>query len=209
MSAPATTPGSRIAAASAHTELRSMWGVSSERRRNLSTPSEASVLMAPQASRTTTIPTHWDGRDTATAPMPAVRAAAAPSSTRTTTSSTLRGSDQTAHRRDPIGLVARPDVPLARLNLAVPPRTCPPSGWNPNGRTPATNALRNVEAMSSRVDAGNGTEPERCVARGGVEPPTYRFSGGRSYQLSYLAGPTCVGHLVERPRRDSNPRPSP
>ncbi len=24
------------------------------------------------------------------------------------------------------------------------------------------------------------------VARGGVEPPTYRFSGGRSYQLSYL-----------------------
>jgi hypothetical protein len=32
----------------------------------------------------------------------------------------------------------------------------------------------------------------RCsnvVARGGVEPPTYRFSGGRSYQLSYLAEP--------------------
>lgn len=25
------------------------------------------------------------------------------------------------------------------------------------------------------------------VARGGVEPPTYRFSVGRSYQLSYLA----------------------
>lgn len=27
------------------------------------------------------------------------------------------------------------------------------------------------------------------VARGGVEPPTYRFSVGRSYQLSYLAKP--------------------
>ena len=27
----------------------------------------------------------------------------------------------------------------------------------------------------------------RVVARGGVEPPTFRFSVGRSYQLSYLA----------------------
>ena len=27
-----------------------------------------------------------------------------------------------------------------------------------------------------------------AVARGGIEPPTFRFSVGRSYQLSYLAG---------------------
>ncbi len=27
------------------------------------------------------------------------------------------------------------------------------------------------------------------MARGGVEPPTFRFSVGRSYQLSYLALP--------------------
>ena len=27
----------------------------------------------------------------------------------------------------------------------------------------------------------------RWVARAGVEPATFRFSGGRSYQLSYLA----------------------
>ena len=26
------------------------------------------------------------------------------------------------------------------------------------------------------------------MARGGIEPPTFRFSGGRSYRLSYLAG---------------------
>lgn len=29
---------------------------------------------------------------------------------------------------------------------------------------------------------------KRFVARDGVEPSTFRFSGGRSYQLSYLAG---------------------
>ncbi len=29
----------------------------------------------------------------------------------------------------------------------------------------------------------------RVVVRGGVEPPTFRFSGGRSYQLSYLTKP--------------------
>jgi hypothetical protein len=28
--------------------------------------------------------------------------------------------------------------------------------------------------------------PSSKVVRGGVEPPTFRFSGGRSYQLSYL-----------------------
>jgi hypothetical protein len=30
------------------------------------------------------------------------------------------------------------------------------------------------------------SERSRLVVRGGVEPPTFRFSGGRSYQLSYL-----------------------
>ncbi len=33
------------------------------------------------------------------------------------------------------------------------------------------------------------------VVRGGVEPPTFRFSGGRSYQLSYL---TLAGLIVPR-----------
>jgi hypothetical protein len=42
------------------------------------------------------------------------------------------------------------------------------------------------------VPVGRGRETEApglLVARGGIEPPTYRFSGGRSYQLSYLAVP--------------------
>ncbi len=49
---------------------------------------------------------------------------------------------------------------------------------------------------------------QAAVARAGVEPATFRFSGGRSYQLSYLA----VLHRLlrdERSRRDLNPRPPP
>ena len=41
------------------------------------------------------------------------------------------------------------------------------------------------------------------MARGGVEPPTYRFSGGRSYQLSYLAVP-----LTGRTRRAKQSLPN-
>ena len=41
-----------------------------------------------------------------------------------------------------------------------------------------------VKAFTSpKVLRCNGS----VVARGGVEPPTFRFSVGRSYQLSYLA----------------------
>ena len=43
------------------------------------------------------------------------------------------------------------------------------------------------------------------VARGGVEPPTFRFSVGRSYQLSYLAAVPRDW----RPRPGSNRRPPP
>ena len=42
------------------------------------------------------------------------------------------------------------------------------------------------------------------VARGGVEPPTYRFSGGRSYQLSYLAAPDAEIRPAEVYRRHRN-----
>src|SRR5690242_12804878 len=49
--------------------------------------------------------------------------------------------------------------------------------------------------LSCRRQAGHDTRghpsewPLVTVARGGVEPPTFRFSVGRSYQLSYLASP--------------------
>ena len=33
------------------------------------------------------------------------------------------------------------------------------------------------------------------VVRGGVEPPTFRFSGGRSYRLSYLTSARCSAWL--------------
>ena len=32
----------------------------------------------------------------------------------------------------------------------------------------------------------------KLVVRGGIEPPTFRFSGGRSYRLSYLTLPRPV-----------------
>ena len=41
----------------------------------------------------------------------------------------------------------------------------------------------------------------RGVVRGGVEPPTFRFSGGRSYQLSYLT----IGGLTVPPFFPSGP----
>src|SRR5215203_4619800 len=43
--------------------------------------------------------------------------------------------------------------------------------------------------MPTYINAGRHRESpaKGYVARGGVEPPTFRFSGGRSYQLSYLA----------------------
>ena len=34
------------------------------------------------------------------------------------------------------------------------------------------------------------------VARAGIEPATFRFSGGRSYQLSYLAGRHPVSRVL-------------
>ena len=42
-------------------------------------------------------------------------------------------------------------------------------------------------------------EQALTVARGGIEPPTFRFSGGRSYRLSYLAGGQRMPRRAWRP----------
>ena len=48
-----------------------------------------------------------------------------------------------------------------------------------------------------RLTSPAGTS--EVVARGGVEPPTFRFSVGRSYQLSYLAVRAGHGPRVRYP----------
>lgn len=53
-------------------------------------------------------------------------------------------------------------------------------------------SVGSTETATATADPTSAGGSPRCrrwslVARGGVEPPTYRFSGGRSYQLSYLA----------------------
>jgi hypothetical protein len=48
-------------------------------------------------------------------------------------------------------------------------------------------ALANPLAIDdARDDQQQRLRCSQGVVRGGVEPPTFRFSGGRSYQLSYL-----------------------
>ena len=53
-----------------------------------------------------------------------------------------------------------------------------------------------TKRSEARAKKTNKRQVEYCeagkiasdVARAGIEPATFRFSGGRSYQLSYLAG---------------------
>jgi integrase len=50
-----------------------------------------------------------------------------------------------------------------------------------------------------RVAVTNQAQMAAEVARGGIEPPTFRFSGGRSYRLSYLAGGQRMPRRAWRP----------
>lgn len=99
---------------------------------------------------------------------------------------------QIAHRRPQIGNPhhihpsgVRPFGPNrahAPKNAPSGPATDPASTGGRGGAGSAPGGKRRTPLP----DPGRGVLFD-TVARGGVEPPTYRFSGGRSYQLSYLA----------------------
>ena len=55
------------------------------------------------------------------------------------------------------------------------------------------------ETTGTRTPPPVSAGASMLVGRGGVEPPTFHFSGGRSYQLSYL--PERVETLQEQWRR--------
>ena len=46
------------------------------------------------------------------------------------------------------------------------------------------------------------------VARAGIEPATFHFSGGRSYRLSYLATPQGVSSELEIPATPTGLEPA-
>ena len=55
-------------------------------------------------------------------------------------------------------------------------------------------------ARKSQVNAATcGRFGESVVARAGVEPATFHFSGGRSYQLSYLAVTIKMATRLSKP----------
>ena len=83
--------------------------------------------------------------------------------------------------------------------------------WTPRPLTASTVLTTQPTSLLTRADAARVTwlssrsgftgaslrlqdrRVTSLVARGGVEPPTFRFSVGRSYQLSYLAVPSWAG----------------
>jgi hypothetical protein len=92
-------------------------------------------------------------------------------------------------------LTRLPDVQLGRSAGTDPGLV---DMWcRPRAYAPAFGGLARGQPVThgdSRGAAGNDEAPGqtvfdlglRLVGRGGVEPPTFHFSGGRSYQLSYL-----------------------
>ena len=88
-------------------------------------------------------------------------------------------------------------------------------GGSPGGLKLALPGITPVaEAGIDLVRPGDMCRPAfTVVARAGIEPATFHFSGGRSYRLSYLASTAARSvwwnRAKLRPRRDLNPRPPP
>src|SRR5699024_1640759 len=75
-----------------------------------------------------------------------------------------------------------------------PPTTASPSrsqvAWSASPVAQPGNLVGPPVAQPGNLDLvllASGRAPFPPVARAGVEPATFRFSGGRSYQLSYLS----------------------
>ena len=64
-----------------------------------------------------------------------------------------------------------------------------------DGGKRAMGVTRREQPRRTRDGVRPGQRRADRVVRGGIEPPTFRFSGGRSYQLSYL---TSAGWLKRR-----------
>ena len=85
-----------------------------------------------------------------------------------------------------------------RQSTAIPapcPRRAPDVGQRRSTAVNHGSSEGNSRSRPGELTCGKG-RPGR-VARAGVEPATFRFSGGRSYQLSYLAG-TCRPGMAGR-----------
>ena len=98
---------------------------------------------------------------------------------------------------EPVKSASRPSDRLRRLLTEPVRRSCslravaighewPRGELNRDERSAEMRRTRESISRSSSVFAA-----VRDVVRGGVEPPTFRFSGGRSYRLSYLTVARC------------------
>ena len=90
-------------------------------------------------------------------------------------------------RRRPAG-PCRPGCDLARLR----PRSSRACGRSRRHLCPSRQRFALAKPLArwdSKEDQQRHLRWSEVVVRGGVEPPTFRFSGGRSYRLSYLTVP--------------------
>ncbi len=70
-------------------------------------------------------------------------------------------------------------------------------------RSVATTETRAETTLPAEIIDGQCSGWLGVVGRGGVEPPTFRFSGGRSYRLSYL--PRCCHPATDDRIRSPQP----